>query len=100
MIGDSPKIRRYTAGPQGAIGRELSSAPARGIDPCDQLVDDGAGRKRHEAEWRAKADLGSKGARVSQRQGDTRGIHELRAAEVSGLRATSGSFLAGIVRSG
>src|SRR5712692_7558486 len=57
--------------------KETSSAPARGIDPFDQLVDEEAGRKRHEATRRAKADLGAKGTRVSQRQGDSRGVHEL-----------------------
>src|SRR5262249_52949661 len=73
-----------------------ASSPPFGVDPADQLLDHGAGRKWHQAYWCAKGDLSSKGIRPPEQQSDSRGIHKRSVIDIHDVRECNPFFLISI----
>jgi hypothetical protein len=69
---------------------------ARDIDAVDQILDDRARRKRHEAHRRAERDLVAKERRPSQRQDDARRIDQGRVVHVLDVGQRDAFLLAAV----
>jgi hypothetical protein len=68
----------------------------RPIDTLDQLIDDGACRKRHQTHRRDECDLVAEGRRLPHRQGNARRIYNRRITDILDVAECNALFLAAV----